>query len=123
MGPKSSSSKVKLSGSAGRGHSQPSSAQQPSEPHVPLLGVPRIQCPPPKPPSLLRSPSCLLFTATGMRAGGEEGPPSHWYLQARLRHPVPYCFFLSGKRFGSRSLSFPFCPSNLRKVLSSQTCL
>ena len=67
--PTLASFKVRASRLPGRGHIEPSSAQQPSEPHIQLPAVPRIRCPPPKPPSLSHSPSCPPLTATGASSG------------------------------------------------------
>ena len=113
--PTLASFKVRASRLPGRGHIEPSSAQQPSEPHIQLPAVPRIRCPPPKPPSLSHSPSCPPLTATGglfwggpgwgpqrsrnpgafglLCVCGEAGPPSHWDHQAGLRLKVPSLVF------------------------------
>lgn len=82
-------------------------AQQLSEPHIPLPAVPHVRYPPLKPPSLLRSPSCLLLTATGTSSGEAQvgvlrGPGT-------LKNLL--CGFLwdskcKGEKFGSKSLSF-----------------
>lgn len=112
------SSKVRASRLPGRGHVEPSLAQQPSEPHIPLPAVPRIRCPPPKPSSLPHSPSCLPLTATGASSGeaqvggpqrsrnpgafgllcvrGEACRPSHWDHHAGLRLKVPFSVIFSG---------------------------
>lgn len=65
---------------------EPSSeAPQPSEPHIPLPVVPRILCPPPKPPSLPRSSSYLPLTATWASPGEAQdgvlrGPGTQGHL-------------------------------------------
>lgn len=116
--PTLASSKVRASRLPGRGHVEPSLAQQPSEPHIPLPAVPCIRCPPPKPSSLPHGPSCLPLTATGASSGeaqvggpqrsrnpgafgllcvrGEACHPSHWDHQAGLRLKVPFSVIFSG---------------------------
>ncbi|EHH57271.1 hypothetical protein EGM_06867 [Macaca fascicularis] len=65
---------------------EPSSeAPQPSEPHITLPVVPRIRCPPPKPPSFPRRPSYLPLTATWASLGEAQdgvlrGPGTQGHL-------------------------------------------
>lgn len=103
--PAFASPKARVSCLLGREHTD--SSQHLLELHLQLPAVPHVRYPPLKPPSLLRSPSCLLLTATGTSSGEAQvgvlkGPGT---LENLL------CGFLwnskwKGEKFGSKSLSF-----------------